>query len=144
MDVHTEQLIDIALNVAGYLLAGGLWLLVYTAWQNRRATRAAGTAKSETVGRTAVAAAAVAPADLAPALPKEGRRSLEFVTFRGDRRQSQPAPAPAVEAMPDRRRNRAEVFALARRMLAEGASADAVKSELPVSDGELALLHGKH
>lgn len=146
MDVHTEQLIDIALNVAGYLLAGGLWLLVYTAWQNRRATRAAGTAKSETVGRTAVAAAAVVPANLAPtpALPKEGRRSLEFVTFRGDRRQSEPAAAPTAEATLDRRRNRAEVFALARRMLAEGASADAVKSELPVSDGELALLHGKH
>jgi hypothetical protein len=140
MEVHTEQIIDIALNAAGYLLAGGLWLLVYTAWQNRKAER---TARALIAKPTTAAPVATT---VAASVPTEGRRSLEFVAFRGEHRATGDTPAvePTVLSGMDRRRNRAEVFALARRMLESGASAEAVKLELPVSDGELALLHGKH
>ena len=70
----------------------------------------------------------------------EGRRTLEFVSLSGGgTRSTDTAPEPSER----RGRNRAEVFAVARRMLAEGASGATVKSELPISDGELALLDAK-
>ena len=145
MEVTTKQMIDIALDAAGYLLAGGLWLVVYSAWQNRRAA-----AKAHAAAPAEPMVNVPAPEPMkAAAQPKEGPRSLEFVTFRGNRSASEPAqsaqPTESVESVvPDRRRNRAEVFAMARRMLEQGVSAERVKSELPVSDGELALLHGKN
>lgn len=141
MEVYSEQIIDISLNAAGYIIAGGLWMLVYSAWQNRRAAKAARAGRSQDE-----AAPVTAPLVAKPAAD-HGGRSLEFVTFRGA--SSKPAEpvgseARATTAVGERRRNRDEVFALARRMLEQGASTDAVKSELPVSDGELALLHGKY
>lgn len=142
MEVYTEQIIDIALDAAGYVIAGGIWLLVYSAWQNRRAARAAGVTEP-----TPAPAPRAATQSTAAALALEGKRSLEFVAFRGATGAAATASTPpeiSTAAGGDRRRNRAEVFALARRMLEQGASTETVKSELPVSDGELALLHGKY
>lgn len=130
-NAYQDRVIDIALDIAGYLLAGGLWLLVYSSWQARR-TRPA--------PETSTAAEPASPILASTPTAREGRRTLEFVslTNRGSR-----SPETAPEPSGRRGRNRAEVFAVARRMLAEGASGAAVKSELPISDGELALLDAK-
>jgi len=126
-NTNQAQSITIGLDIAGYLLAGCLWLLIYSSWRNRRAAEPAPATES-----------AVLPERQAAEAPREGRRRLEFVAF--DRRSDTPEKMVA----PDRRgRNRAEVFAVARTMLAEGATTEAVKSELPISDGELALLDAK-
>lgn len=134
-NAYQDRVIDIALDVAGYVLAGSLWLLVYSSWQARRARRA------EAAAPIAVASNETATVPM-PSQPtaREGRRSLEFVSFGGTSpRETTPVSVPDSH----RGRNRAEVFSVARRMLAEGVSADAVKSELPISDGELALLDAK-
>ena len=136
-NAYQDRVMDIALDIAGYVLAGGLWLLVYSAWQARKMRRV-----SESVATTtapATASVANAPLQSEPTA-REGRRTIEFVSFRdAGGRATNPPAAPDYR----RGRHRAVVFAVARKMLADGVSADSVKSELPISDGELALLDAK-
>lgn len=137
MEAYQDQLINIALNVAGYLAGGGLWLVVYSSWRDRasRADRhATASADSPSVPTPSAAAGlTVAAAD------------IEFLDLR-----AVPTPLPTSKATePPRpksaasRRNHGEVFALARTMLEKGASTDTIKATVPISDGELALLTGK-
>src|SRR3989304_2909029 len=110
MGFSSNQLIDIALNVAGSLAAGGLWLVIFSQFRRRR--------ESESVPE-----ASNVPARLVVAHPKEDRKKAEFVNLR----EATDSPAPGAY-----RRNRAEVVRLAREMLQSGSTAERVKEVLPI------------
>ncbi|MDX9856328.1 MAG: hypothetical protein RBT76_00895 [candidate division Zixibacteria bacterium] len=137
MEAYQEQLIDIALNVLGYLAGGAFWLVVYSAWRNRIARaheREVGASAAQSPVTPAVSGALAAAAADAEFLDL---RSVPAVTNAANPGGRRPVAAAGV------RRNHREVFALARTMLEKGASTDAVKAAVPISDGELALLTGK-
>lgn len=138
MEVYQEQIIDIALNVLGYLAGGALWLVVYTAWQNR-ATRTEITSVSNGM------ATAAQDAQPAAATARAAAADAEYLDLRSIKAVD-PAPkagTPRPVRPGTNRRNHGEVFALARTMLEKGATVDTIKATVPISDGELALLTGK-
>jgi hypothetical protein len=129
MGISPELLSDAALNVVGCLLAGALLTLIYSSVTNRAGKKAA-----------------AAPVNLAqrphetPATG-EGRRS-EFVNLRnvaaGDN--LRPTSGRSAAETAARQRNRTEVMRLAREMLRSGTPRDSVRTLLPISEGELAML----
>ncbi|MEW6050498.1 MAG: hypothetical protein AB1644_05485 [Candidatus Zixiibacteriota bacterium] len=121
MGISNNQLIDIALNVAGSLAAGGLWLVIFSALRKRRDT--------ESVPRPAVNSSRPITTP-----PKGDQRQAEFVNLRHSPDASKPSAFT---------RNRAEVIRIAREMLESGSTADKVKELLPISEGELAMLIGR-
>jgi hypothetical protein len=137
MDVSLDQLIDVGLNVVGFLLAGGL-ILTLSSLLRRRDQSGLRTAGS---GGKAVKVADVQEADISrtPA-------GMEFVRLSDGLDRKSPNPkdsgvsAPVAEKT---RRNRAEVIRMARKMLAESRSPSAVAGDLPISEAELAMLSGK-
>jgi hypothetical protein len=133
MQIPTEQLIDVALNIAGYLAAGGFWLVIYSAWQNRKRRTVEG------IATDSPDSAASRPATVAAAAAAGG----EFVNFRDRQASDKAAEERGSGDSGTNRRNRAEVFALARTMLSKGVSSDMIKRTVPISDGELAILAGK-
>jgi hypothetical protein len=122
MGISHHQLIDIALNIAGALAGGALWLVVLSVLRHRRQPS------------TARPAAPVPASRPSADRPAEGRRKVEFVSLR----EAEEAPAAG-----SYQRNRAEVIRLAREMLKSGSSAQRVQELLPISDGELAMLTGR-
>jgi len=132
MDVLNDQLIDVGLNILGYLIASALGMLVYSTFHRREK---APTAAAATVPQTAAKPVAV---------PVEGKKQLEFVTFRNsDSSEMNEVSVPAEpKARVDRnkRSDRAEIIRLARGMIKAGASGETVRRTLPISEGELALL----
>jgi hypothetical protein len=122
MGISQNQLIDIALNIAGALAGGALWLVVLSILRHRRQPAAAHQVAAATAPRTSAER------------PTEGRRKAEFVALRD----AEEAPAAG-----SYQRNRAEVIRLAREMLKSGSSAQRVQELLPISDGELAMLTGR-
>ncbi|MEE8576127.1 MAG: hypothetical protein V3T31_02620 [candidate division Zixibacteria bacterium] len=126
MEVTKIQLIEIALNGIGFLAAGALWALVVSIWQDRRH------AISSSAG------AVKAAADFSPSITPsaESERMMQFVPLLTDRHH--PTQRPTTQATG--RRNHAEVFAQAARLMAAGTSDDKIKLALPISDGELALM----
>lgn len=132
MDVMNDQLIDIGLNILGYLIASALGMLVYSTFHRRE--------KAPTTASGTVPQPAAKPA----AAPVEGKKQLEFVTFRGsDSAEISEVSVPAEpKARVDRnnRADRAEIVRLARGMIKAGASGETIRRTLPISEGELALL----
>ena len=125
MDVTNEMMIDLILNVAGFAAAGGLLQVVITILRERRRKVAAiGPANGATV-----------PAEQPETKPVSDR-PVEFIDFGQNREASGSASSPR----PTSRRNRAEVLKQARSMIKAGASGGDVKSALPISDAELAVL----
>lgn len=116
MDVWNDRIWDIGLNTLGYLIAGGLGMLMYSVIYGRRCE---GAPEAKTATAPAPAAATDGPA--------------QFVDLRT---QSSPSVAPAATG----RRDKAEVVRLARKMLQAGADRDIIKRTVPISDGELNLL----
>ena len=112
MDVLNDRILDIALNVAGYLIAGALGMLVYSVFRARRVA---------TPQANAVPVAA----------PLVSNGGAHFVDLRA-------TAAPATN--PTGRRDKTEVVRLARRMMQAGADRDTIKRTVPISDGELNLL----
>jgi len=131
MDVLNDQLIDIGLNVLGYLIAGALGMLVYSTFRGRQKAPAAVPAES-------------APERTAPTAGGE-KRNLEFVSFRPSQAADiKEVTLPAEPARPrvdrSKRADRAEIVRLAREMIKAGTPGDMIRRTLPISEGELALL----
>ncbi|MBD3257175.1 hypothetical protein GF377_01985 [candidate division GN15 bacterium] len=132
MDVPHEQLIDIGLNVLGYLVAATLGMVVYSFFGRRRPV-------------TDREAAAVQVAAAAAPEASEGNRKMNFVDFRrSDSSEPNGDLAGAVSRTSSHgaRRDRAEIIRLAREMIAARTPQETIKRTLPISDGELALLQG--
>lgn len=132
MGISPELLSDAALNVAGYLLAGAILTLLYSAVTHRNSRK-----------NTPATAAATPQMHEAPATANA--RRTEYVDLRGVKtsdRQPQSTGRTAAETQ-TRQRNRAEVMRLAREMLQSGTPRDNVRSLLPISEGELAMLENQ-
>jgi hypothetical protein len=137
MDVSLDQLIDVGLNVVGFLLAGGL-ILTLSSLLRRRDKSGSPTAGSR--GK-AVKIADVQGADISRATG-----GMEFVRLGDGSDRKSPDPKESGVSVPGAektRRNRAEVIRMARKMLAESRSPSAVAGDLPISEAELAMLSGK-
>lgn len=137
MDLSNEVLMDLLLNAAGYLAAGGLLLVLYSLFRGRRkAPMDPPGSDSRRVDQGPGETGSVAGE----------RRRIEFIKFG-----KQPCQADAVgagevhlkgaPAMPaTSRRDRLDVMGLARKMIQAGASAEKIRAVLPISEAELALL----
>jgi hypothetical protein len=135
MEISQDVIIDTILNAAGYLAAGGLSIAVFSLFGRRKPLL------SSADGRR------IADDENVHVRSGEHRketRPLEYVQF--DRTGKNPESVgngttrSSVRTPTDARRNRAEVIGLARKMIDAGATSDRVKSVLPISDAELALL----
>ena len=135
MEVINEYGIDIALNVAGYLIAATLGILVFSLFQRRRSAEQSVTESPHIPAPST--ADSVSPATTEP------ESSLQFISLRSS---SDVVPERAVSrAQPPAsangsRRDRAEIIRIAREMIKAGAPGETIKRTLPISDGELALL----
>jgi hypothetical protein len=127
MDVINDRIIDVGLNVLGYLIAGGLGMLLHSSVQARRLRRVA----------TPVAATPTeVPATRTVPVGDPGN-GLEFVSFGADAQPAAPEPVLPPSSL---HRNRREIIRLAREMLQAGTAGDQIKKTLPISQSELALL----
>ncbi len=127
-------LVDAALNVVGFLAAGGFFLVISSMVRDRQARKSTETVVAEKPSVTEAAAPAV-----------EGRTSLSFVSLASERRGRKPEtketpPTPTETAEESMRRNRAEVINLARKMIAARESREAIAGKLPISEAELSML----
>jgi hypothetical protein len=131
MELSREIIIDVLLNVAGYLTAGALCLVLYSLV----------TGRNRSVAQTA-------PAKLTQPVEPELRngrttRKAEFVSFASTAtvRDTDLEERDRLRSEVTRyQRNRAEVIRIAREMLKSGTSQDNIRNLLPISEGELALL----
>ncbi|HVP06961.1 MAG TPA: hypothetical protein VMS71_03890 [Candidatus Acidoferrum sp.] len=134
MTISQDMIIDVALNVAGYLAAAGLLLIIGSLF--RRTPKRA--------KATAPVTESVAQDTLSRTERTTERRRLEFVNLKSDTArpedQSRPVQKAGREDIGAYRRNRVEVMRLAREMLEAGSTRERVRETLPISEGELALL----
>lgn len=130
MDVFNDRIIDVSLNVLGYLIAGGLGVLLYSFVQERRIRAAA------RVGANSGEESAEAPL-----AAHEPGPTLQFVSFNATGPETlpevEPETAPSASGV---HRNRREIIRMAREMLREGAAGEQIRQSLPISSNELALL----
>jgi hypothetical protein len=131
MELSREIIIDVLLNVTGYLTAGALWLVLYSLATGRNRAVAPATPKAKSL-----------PVEPEPRESRFARKS-EFVSFAS----AATTRDPDLEERDRLRsaatlyqRNRAEVIRIAREMLKSGTSQDNIRNLLPISEGELALL----
>lgn len=128
MSINNAMLIDLALNVVGYVAAGALSLVVYSMF--RRGPRSATRSESVAMKSASQLEPAMMPGGTAP-----DNRVMQYVNF-GESARNDDGPQSLTM-----RRNRAEVLRVARGMLRSGASDHDIKAALPVSDAELAVLN---
>ncbi|HUV31672.1 MAG TPA: hypothetical protein VMY05_11365 [Acidobacteriota bacterium] len=137
MDVLNDRIIDVGLNAVGYIAAGLLWMLVYSAFAGRRKT-------SPAAGRFRPDVAVKAAHTSGDTSPQDGKQ-VEFINFGRSHSAGaagQRADGDSVGVSPaSARRDRADIIRIARQMLKAGAPQDTIKRTLPISDGELALLN---
>ena len=151
MDISQELLIDTGLNMAGYILAALLTALLYSMISNRK--------KNETVADKEVLPNAEGKfTETVNVSREESEQSEELEYVQLGRMNVAPKGETAISGYnkvasnyTDRdkrsssRRDRSEIIRVARQMIKAGASQEIIKSVLPVSDEELALLaYGKN
>ncbi len=136
MDVSQDQLIDLALNLIGFLAAGGLLMIVASMF-GRRGNKQPVTDTAETPHTEAP----VIPA--APAESEEDNSDLQFINLSQSSatpEKETPAPEEQGPAGGVTRRNRSEIIRLAREMIEARRSTEEIAHSLPVSEAELAML----
>ena len=126
MDVLNDRIIDVGLNIIGFIAAGLFWMVVYTTITKKSKARA------------------VVDTDVPVSLPVPAtvdKKKPEFIDFN-----SMPVRTDSVNTVPSTanragtRRNRLEIIRIAREMINDGASDENIRNALPISTGELALL----
>jgi len=130
--ISQEALVDIGLNLAGFLTAGILMALIYSIFNSRR--------------KVPAAAGSVVPIKLPDGPANESTEvnktaNVAFVDFktmaRNNNCENQPPPKRQVEG---NSRNRQEVIRLARKLLADKHNEAQIKRTLPITDGELSMV----
>ena len=130
MDVINDRIVDVGLNALGYLIAGGLGMLLYSTGQQWRRRRAA----------DPVVATVAEDPNLKPVTGEPGK-NIEFVSFGAEVPADIVPSAPEVARLPGTsHRNRREIIRLAREMLEAGTAGTQIRRTLPISQSELALL----
>ncbi len=144
MDFSSDVLIDVGLNLAGYLVAA---LLIYLIVKKRPVDNCAVHKKS-----SAAKPGAAASVPGAPSSPKAAAAfEPEFVSLSdirlaptgAGRRAPGSSPSASADAPVSgewRRQNRRAIYAEARRLLARGDSPSDLMSKLPVTESELDML----
>jgi len=130
MDVINDRIVDIGLNALGYLIAGGLGMLLHTVIQQRRLRSAA--ARKEVT--------AAEGSEFKTAAPGNTGKDIEFVSFRAETPEVTTMAANATSHTNSPHRNRREIIRLAREMLEAGTAGEKIRKTLPISQSELALL----
>jgi len=125
----TDIIIDLGLNVIGYLAAGVLSLVIYSIFRRDRQPATPKPEPAAAPANSRTTASTEKPAPSAPARPGK----VQFVGF-GERGET---PAAGSDPL---RRNRADVLRIAREMIRTGSSSAEIKAALPISDTELAVL----
>ncbi len=130
MHIPRELLIDIGLNVAMSMTAGGAWVVMYSMFRRPNLAKVAQTGPKRFNQ----------PESTNPASKRESR-PIEFVNLRqsADIEIDTSGNAGAVSS-DGYRRNRSEVMRMAREMLATGSTREGIRRNLPISEGELAML----
>ena len=126
-----EQLIDVGLNAAGFILAGMLMILIRSFFSGKKVT---GTDMAP-VGGTSEAAINVTVQD------KPGAKTIdpEYVSFKNISK-APPEKSGETGIKQDlKMRNRQEIIRMAKKMLAGDGDAGATES-LPITDGELSMI----
>lgn len=134
MEVSQEQLIDLGLNIVGFLAAGGLLMIVSSVMRGRKQRKLA-TAESP-----GVAAREAAPTDTTS---DKDNPDIEFVSLVPKdpvEKDGSPGGVQPAQAGPIARRNRSEIIKMAKEMLEARRSTEEITESLPVSEAELALL----
>jgi len=131
----TDFAIDMAVNIVGYLIAGTIGVMIYRLF--RRGPRVTEESlASDSVGTPEYAGVA------RPSTAQAVTNRVQFIRF-GERK------APQTESQAPRltssdggvnRRNRTEIFRVARSMIKAGATHDSIRKVLPISEAELSLL----
>lgn len=131
MEFSREIIVDVLLNMAGYVTAGALWLVLWSAFNSRNKSAAQPIAAQPTIAREQ---------SRTPGQAAEKR--AEFVSLKTDATpDTESGERDRLRAEVTRyQRNRSEVIRLAREMLRSGSTQEKVRSLLPISEGELALL----
>lgn len=129
MLIDNQMLIDLALNVVGYVAAGALSLVVYSMFHRTPQPTAPRESQAARQASPQPTVAMPAGSNLTP-----DARGMHFVGFGESSRGESGAQNLTL------RRNRAEVLRVARGMLRSGATDAEIKASLPVSDAELAVL----
>lgn len=134
MELSQQFLIDMALNVGGYVLAGALGIVIYSLFNRRKPAVATVSDQSTSV--------TVDTAEPAP-VRESSVRKLEFIKLGSIPDVAATTARPAVREVVKgvaERRDRADIIRVARTMLKAGATHDKIKRVIPVSDAELSLL----
>ncbi|UCC43407.1 MAG: hypothetical protein JSU65_09700 [Candidatus Zixiibacteriota bacterium] len=136
MDVFSERFVDTGLNVLGYVAAGFLWALIFTAFRRKKKTQ-----QHKSLAVKPDVASGKSDAKQPRSIKATGGEYLHFDTSSGDAG----SPATPQESEYDGgsasgRRDRAETVRLARKMLSTGVPAERIRRTLPITEGELAFL----
>ena len=121
-EMTTDRVIDLALNLAGYLVAGALMLVVYNWFTNRQP------AKAKVAKPTKVAPESQPQAQPTAPRPKPAD-TAGVLMFGQNARSGKPGHS-----------RRSAVIKQAREMLREGSTPADIKSSLPITEAELAFL----
>lgn len=139
MDISQALLIDTGLNMAGYLLAALLTVLLYSMITNRK--------KKAITENKEILPNAEGKFTETENVSNTESDELEYVqlgSLKADPNRDTAISAYSNDAVrgyrSSARRDRSEIIRVASQMLKAGASQDIIKSVLPVSDEELALL----
>lgn len=126
-EISQAQLIETGLNVAGYLAASALSILLYASVFNRKLRR---------IGFPIIGSPTAERVAPEPTTERAERSAQGLTVFEA------PAAEAPVSATRDQRynRNRSEVIRLAREMMAAGNSAERVTDLLPVTESEMQLI----
>ena len=134
MEISQQFLIDMALNVGGYVLAGALGILLFSMFRRR---------KEVPVPVNSEPTLEETPAPDGAGTVVGERRRVEFVRLGrqdiAERSTVKTTDTTGTASVGDRR-NRTETIRIARTMLKAGASAEKIKRVIPISDAELSLL----
>ena len=128
MDISTDTLIDLALNIAGFLTAGGLLLVIYSAFNRKNHDSRAGYEDCPQV---------TGDQHQLPAASARTGRGIEFISLQ----ETGIGPEESKGDELSGRSGRAAVIKMARELLSAGSTHNDVKAVLPISDAELALLN---
>ena len=133
MELNTTLLIDVGLNVVGFLAAAALTMVMYAMFRRER-RRAPESPATMTPGRPAATTDAAEPT---ASRPRTAAGAGQYLSFSGERSEAAGEKPGSLTL----RRNRAEVLRMARAMIQQGATDEQIKESLPVSDSELAVLN---
>jgi len=138
MDLSKDVLMELILNVVGYLAAGGLSLVLYSLYRDRKKTALTTTGSKPQPGKE--------KHNMTGSIAGKGN-TIEFITFSEQTKNndisniSEGNASPASMMTAASRGDRVEVIRLARKMIEAGAIDEKVRSVLPISEAELALLN---